>query len=78
MMPIDFWEEAFTRLKIIKPDLIILSVGALTEYIKKTFDICYGYITIGAYEYILLLQWCKVFQKTEKGMIQENDTKIEF
>lgn len=43
MIPLDFWQEAFDRLKKIKPDLITLNEGTVPEYIKKTFDMGYAF-----------------------------------
>lgn len=40
-VPLDFWEDSVSRLKEIKPNLIMINEGENPEYLKKAFDISY-------------------------------------
>lgn len=40
-VPLDFWKEGFRRVKKIKPDLIFLDEGGMSEYLEA-FDLLYG------------------------------------
>ena len=42
-VPLDFWNDAFSYLKTINPDLITLNEGINPEYIKNTFDMGYDF-----------------------------------
>ncbi len=42
-VPLDFWKDAFVRLKKIKPDLITLNEGVDPEYVKEIFDMGYDF-----------------------------------
>ena len=42
-VPLDFWGEAFGRLKKINHELITLNEGIKSEYIKDVFDMCYDF-----------------------------------
>ncbi len=42
-VPLDFWEEARTRLDLLRPDLVILSEGQRASDQVKAFDISYGF-----------------------------------
>ena len=42
-VPLDFWQEAFLRLKRIKPELLTLNEGEKPDYIDGTFDMGYSF-----------------------------------
>ena len=42
-VPLDFWQEAFERLKPINPDLIMLNEGVKPDYIEEVFDWGYSF-----------------------------------
>lgn len=41
-VPLSFWEEAFEKLRKLKPDLLTLNEGMIPEYLDKAFDYCYA------------------------------------
>ena len=42
-IPLDFWEETFTKLKKKYPNIITLNEGCNNDYIVNTFDMCYDF-----------------------------------
>lgn len=42
-VPLDFWQEAFERVRAINPDLILLNEGVRASYLKETFDWGYSF-----------------------------------
>ena len=42
-VPLDFWQEAFSRLKRIRPELLTLNEGEDPTYIDGTFDMGYSF-----------------------------------
>lgn len=42
-VPLDFWREAFSRLRAIKPHLLTINEGSKSEYLATVFDKTYGY-----------------------------------
>ncbi len=42
-VPLDFWEEAFSRLRAAHPSLITLNEGEKPQYIDETFDLSYAF-----------------------------------
>lgn len=42
-VPLDFWQEAFARLKVKHPDLITLNEGVEPTYLDEVFDWNYGF-----------------------------------
>ncbi len=42
-VPLDFWQEAFERLRAIDPELIMLNEGVKEAYLKETFDWGYSF-----------------------------------
>ncbi len=47
-VPLDFWEEARTRLEKIRPDLVILAEGQRKEDQLKAFDLNYSFTWLSA------------------------------
>ena len=47
-VPLDFWEEARTRIEPIRPDLVILAEGQRKEDQIKAFDLNYGFSWMNA------------------------------
>jgi glycosidase len=43
LVPLDFWMEARTRLKAVKPDLLFLAEGDLPELHREAFDLTYSW-----------------------------------
>lgn len=54
-VPLDFWQEAFARLKAINPDVISLNEGKKPDYIEEVFEIGYGF------------DWSKVMRQIFRG-----------
>lgn len=42
-VPLDFWREAFERLRAINPDLIMLNEGVRASYLREVFDWGYSF-----------------------------------
>lgn len=42
-VPIDFWVEAVTACKKVKPDLVMINEGSRKEWLEKAFDACYAW-----------------------------------
>lgn len=42
-VPIDFWVEAVTACKKVRPDLVMINEGTKEEWLEKAFDACYGW-----------------------------------
>ena len=56
-VPLDFWQEAFERVRAINPDLILLNEGVKASYLQDTFDWGYSF----AYQSMMV----KIFAKDE-------------
>jgi glycosidase len=42
-VPLDFWVEAVTACKKVKPDLVMINEGIAVDYLEKAFDACYAF-----------------------------------
>ena len=42
-VPIDFWVEAVSACRKIKPELVMINEGTKTEWLEKAFDACYAW-----------------------------------
>ena len=66
-VPLDFWRDAFDRIKVRHPDLITLNEGVEPETINSVFDWCYGWP--GQYD--------RSFRKTMVNILTENKPATE-
>ena len=42
-VPLDFWVEAVTACKKVKPELVMINEGMAIDYLEKAFDACYAF-----------------------------------
>lgn len=66
-VPIDFWKDAFARLKVKHPDLVTLNEGMEPASINGVFDWCYGWP--GQYD--------RSFRKTMVNILTQNKPATE-
>lgn len=66
-VPLDFWREAFARIKAKHPDLITVNEGLEPESINGVFDWCYGWP--GQYD--------RSFRKTMVNILTQNKPATE-
>ncbi|MBA4312162.1 MAG: hypothetical protein C0417_05990 [Chlorobiaceae bacterium] len=81
LVPIDFWEEARSRLNKIKP-IMMLSEGSLPEHHLKAFDITYSWNIYDALEPLLKKERSAKFLDTllqnEKAEFPINSLRLRF